>query len=209
MSTQDTNVIFRHVKVWLKCRAFPSWWLNKVKPLPVTTRRSTYWTNFSHLYTLPKKLQQMIEDIQHEDQNITNFSVTQKGNYQNLINFDVTKLRGANGYPPLLYQKTADRMGAFLHFTMKNIKCLRIISENRKKLRLSRQSSKKRQITGWELPACIAAWHRQQSFWETYLQSLVGPLWEVPDQTRISTTLSWKDQWRQTFCLSSERSTSH
>ena len=66
-----------------------------------------------------------VKDIQPEILTLTNFSLTRNEIYQIPIGLDVTKSRGQNGYPPVFYQKTAERMSAILHIIMRNKKRLR------------------------------------------------------------------------------------
>ena len=49
------------------------------------------------------------KEIQPENPNLTNFSITQDEIYQILIELDVTKSRNSNGYPLVFYQKTAKK----------------------------------------------------------------------------------------------------
>ena len=62
-----------------------------------------------------------VKDIQHEKPTITKFSKTRKGIYQVLRELDVTKWSAEKDYPPVLYEKTAERTIAIPHSLTKNI----------------------------------------------------------------------------------------
>ena len=66
-----------------------------------------------------------IEDIKVENPTMTNFSIS-KANIKSILReLDITRTRGPNCIPPILYRRTSEQMSSTLHKVFKNIKRLK------------------------------------------------------------------------------------
>ena len=128
LGSRATGLIFKQLKSLTKDSNFPS-------ELEYDGRTAYKTQNQASLFNLffnsvfSAKEPFRIEDIKVENPTRTNFSIS-KANIKSFpLEIDITKTRGPNGIPPILYQRTSEQMSSTLHKVFKNIKRLKRLTK--------------------------------------------------------------------------------
>ena len=85
-----------------------------------------FFIEFFHSVYTPK-IPYTLQDIRNKRSVLTNFDVSRSKIRRNLTDLDITKSRGLNIFPPVLFQKTAVEMSTTPNKLFKNVKKLRTL----------------------------------------------------------------------------------
>ena len=126
LSTRNTDIIYKHVKILNKSASLPKIMISDNTTVSSLEEKVNLLNEFFHS-VFSQKIKFNIKDVECDNPQITNFSISHTTITEILMTIDVTKSRGSNGLPPIFFEQTATNMTNALQVIFKNIKRLRKI----------------------------------------------------------------------------------
>ena len=123
-STRNTEKIFKHLKYLNKKNCIPKVVYREGEASCSEHERARFFNEFFHSVYSPKK-NYSLKDIRNENPVLTNFDVSKAKVRSILANLDITKSRGPNKLPPVLFRETALEISTALNKIFRNVKRLR------------------------------------------------------------------------------------
>ena len=122
--TKIRGLIFKHLKSLTKDSNFPSEMEYDGRTEYTTQNQASIFNLlFNSVFSAKEPIR--VEDIKVANPTLTNLSISKANMKSILLELDITKTRGPNGIPPILYQRTSDQMSSRLHKVFKIIKRLK------------------------------------------------------------------------------------
>ena len=125
MSTRNTNVIFKHLKILNKPPSLPKQIVSGDIVSTIVQEQFDIMNKFFHSVFFPKQ-PFSFSDIVTKNTILTNFNISVEIILSFVSKLDITKSRGANGLPPTFFKKTSRKISVVLN------KLLQVIKKHRR-----------------------------------------------------------------------------